>query len=53
MDIFRRTLDKLCGKGGVHCYCCNPSKGRSRFSKKIYRRIARHRLKRSNIYETN
>lgn len=56
MDLFRQTLDVLCGKGGVHCYCCNPSKGRKarkRFSKSIYRRIARRRLNRLTESEMN
>jgi len=45
-DDFRRKLDNLTGKGGVHCYCCNKYNGKER---KILRRWARRVLKKGVI----
>ena len=39
-DLYRRLLDK-CGKGGVHCDCCNDF----RKEKRKLRQITRSRIK--------
>ena len=43
-DAFRKLQDKRTGKGGVHCYCCNSYKGKSR---KILNRLVRRVLNNS------
>lgn len=46
MDVFRRLMDKRCGKGGVKCHCCNDFHGKSR--KKLHR-LVRRVLRQSKI----
>ena len=43
MDKFKAKMTKLCGVGGLKCFCCNPfRKGKE---KAKLRRIARHSMK--------
>lgn len=39
-DIFRRGLDR-CGKGGIKCYCCKPTKNRGRKNRSAERSVRR------------
>lgn len=47
-DEFRRLLDKTCGRGGVHCSCCNDFDGRkTRKKRRIHKKQVRSILKRA------
>ena len=43
-DQYRRLLDKLTGKGGVNCYCCNWTTTKQ--DRKLLHQMARSILKR-------